>query len=272
MCENKPMIKSKYDTPCKECIFAIYKDITQTSCRLNKIDLFHKHGIHVIEAYDEEKEFYVIRNKRCMWFRNHRWIHAKNNKSTQLNYLNKEIEIQYQAIIFANNVLPNTTSTLLSLLEQDIPPKHITIIRKPDSPILPSTFVDLLEINRDKIPGGYIWRVENIVDVNAPEGSMIDYVIDVKPYHYYSVFRAGFKVPHDTFSTLNKLIIEDLKSITILLPNSTDNGLIVSYPLHKILQGHHDCGIEHKLYNNDVVKVDKSQIQSITEICPNFPK
>ncbi|KKL15383.1 hypothetical protein LCGC14_2506180, partial [marine sediment metagenome] len=39
---------SKFDTPCKNCIFADYKDITQIGCVFNKLELFKQHDIEVI--------------------------------------------------------------------------------------------------------------------------------------------------------------------------------------------------------------------------------
>jgi hypothetical protein len=267
------------DTPCKECIFAIYDGITQTDCKLNKLDLFRHHGTAVLEAYDDEKEFFVILHKKCMWFRPSAWKYANENENIQQAQLDKELKIQYQAIIFADEeispehvtkknpmqIIADVVSTLNSLEKQTIPPKHITIIRKPTCSVKPSEFVSLFDgVN-------YKWRVENIIDPNAPEGSMIDYVLDVKPHPYYAVFRSGFKVPSDTFETLNKHILDHLEPISILLPNNTNNGLIVFYALHKILQGHHDCGIEHKLYNNDVIKVNPIDVKRITDLCPNFP-
>jgi hypothetical protein len=56
-------MKSKHQdqtkTSCKHCTFAIYEGQTQTSCKADRIESFRRHG-NLIEAYDEEKEFYVI--------------------------------------------------------------------------------------------------------------------------------------------------------------------------------------------------------------------
>lgn len=71
-------------TSCKECVFAIYDGNTQTGCKDDRISKFKE---DVIEAYDEEKEFYVI-NRTCTLYRTKNWnngeidlVKAKNESS-----------------------------------------------------------------------------------------------------------------------------------------------------------------------------------------------
>lgn len=52
------------DTSCKNCILAVYDGKTQTGCIANRISKFDS----VIEAYDDDKEFYVI-NRLCNYYR-----------------------------------------------------------------------------------------------------------------------------------------------------------------------------------------------------------
>ena len=46
-------------TNCRDCTFSIYEGQTQTGCEANRIDTFRDQG-YLVEAYDEEKEFYLI--------------------------------------------------------------------------------------------------------------------------------------------------------------------------------------------------------------------
>ena len=76
-------MKSKHpdrqlQTSCKECVFAVYEDdffYTQTGCAANKINEHEAQG-HLIEAYDDEKEFYVI-DCLCTYFRPPAWNQGK---------------------------------------------------------------------------------------------------------------------------------------------------------------------------------------------------
>lgn len=53
-------------TSCKNCTFAIYQDKAQVGCLANRIEKFDPST--VIEAYDDENEFYVI-NRFCNLYR-----------------------------------------------------------------------------------------------------------------------------------------------------------------------------------------------------------
>ena len=114
------------DTPCKNCIFAKYNGITQYGCKLDKLDIFRKHDTYISEAYDEDKEFYVIKNRTCIEFRTTRWKHINEPLWDQKDRLRQENEIRYQAIIIVNDNLQDTLTTLDSLVNQSIPPRYIT--------------------------------------------------------------------------------------------------------------------------------------------------
>ena len=54
----KPLGEFLY-TSCKDCKFAIYNEATQTGCQADQIERFGEENI--VEAYDKDKEFYVIK-------------------------------------------------------------------------------------------------------------------------------------------------------------------------------------------------------------------
>ena len=57
------------DTSCKDCTFAVYKDNTQVSCfDAQRLEAFKSEGV-AQEAYDNDKEFYVI-HRFCNIYRN----------------------------------------------------------------------------------------------------------------------------------------------------------------------------------------------------------
>jgi hypothetical protein len=65
--------QDKVKTSCKECVLAQYNSEgkTQTGCKANRISGFMNNGV-VIEAYDDDKEFYVI-NTLCSYHRPSSW-------------------------------------------------------------------------------------------------------------------------------------------------------------------------------------------------------
>ena len=66
--KSKPSGKM-VETSCKECIFAVYENDTQVGCFANRIEKF-KEAKEIIEAYDDEKEFYVRDFVTCIEIKN----------------------------------------------------------------------------------------------------------------------------------------------------------------------------------------------------------
>lgn len=61
--------ENRLETSCETCYFAIYEAHTQTGCRVGRIEkLLEKRPDSVIEAYGEDKDFYVVQ-EFCTYFR-----------------------------------------------------------------------------------------------------------------------------------------------------------------------------------------------------------
>ena len=77
------------ETSCKNCVFARWKGRRQTGCEANRLSHFTP-----IEAYDEEKEFYVIPTI-CTYYRPPIW----NNGVADVEKAEEECTISVSAII-----------------------------------------------------------------------------------------------------------------------------------------------------------------------------
>ena len=123
--KSKPPDKS-LQTNCKECLFAIYNKDTQTGCMTNRIDMFRNtpRGDVVIEAYDEEKEFYVI-DGLCNYFRQPKW----NDGQPDLEKVQQESQTKFTILIHADEITKETLSSITtSIREIDYPTDKISII------------------------------------------------------------------------------------------------------------------------------------------------
>ena len=85
-----PQDRSK-QTSCKDCTFALYNNITQYGCMANRLEKFKD---SILEAYDQEKEFYVI-NRKCNLFRTNKW----NNGIADVELANTESSISFDLLI-----------------------------------------------------------------------------------------------------------------------------------------------------------------------------
>jgi hypothetical protein len=84
-------------TSCKDCVLAIYDGKTQTSCLANRIEKFEYQ-----EAYDEEKEFFVIK-RFCNYYRNNKEVYTKDG-SIDIDRIRKESKITLDIAILCNHM------------------------------------------------------------------------------------------------------------------------------------------------------------------------
>lgn len=248
----------KVHTSCKKCIFALYKDITQFGCKINKIDMWEGQDIRILEAFDEEKEFYIINKKKCPYKRVPKWG-AKYPKDEHIERVEAEVVLQYHAIVIDNNNLEDINTTLTSLCKQEIKPKKITLIRLYGNNVFPSNIVPLLQST------GIKWQMNNVVDEELSIEEIIDSVIVFCKTPYYSIFFSDLKLPEFT-SNINKMVKEAIPFV-LIKGNSEGSGQFVHTITHKILKGNK----VEKLINKIEEHSNENVIKRINEICPNFP-
>lgn len=95
------------NTSCKNCIFAIYDNNTQTECSQNRLEKFD-----IIEAYDLEKEFYVVKGF-CNYCRPQSW----NNGIADKEKAKRESSITFDIIINCCQMDENYFNQINNLLK-----------------------------------------------------------------------------------------------------------------------------------------------------------
>jgi hypothetical protein len=107
-------------TSCKECVFATYDGKTQIGCLADRIIKFQD---KVIEAYDNDKEFYVI-NSFCNYYRKRSW----NNGVADLNRAKLESGLSFDVFIDCNDMDYDYSSRVIDFINNiDYYPKKINI-------------------------------------------------------------------------------------------------------------------------------------------------
>jgi hypothetical protein len=113
---KSPLLDRSKQTSCKECIFAKYEDKTQIGCVANRIIKFQNLN-NVIEAYDDDKEFYVI-NGFCNYYRNQQW----NDGVANIDRAKKESSLTFDIFINCDDIneeYKNKIKTFLSTINYD---------------------------------------------------------------------------------------------------------------------------------------------------------
>jgi hypothetical protein len=227
------------------------------------LEKFEAKGIKVVDCYDEEKEFCVIPNHKCMYLRPENWKYANEPLLIQKKKMEKEIQIRFQAIIVAGQEENpyGLFHTLDSIYSQELKPVHVAVIRPPGCLLKPSVVVDYLK------PKGIRWKVENILDFDYPKTKWEDLIVDfVKDTHMYSVFNAGTIVPPEFFSTINDKIHNEMLSFSALTPNSEGSGWTIPRSIYVYFMGNKQLSMLTKLEGHEC------PMYPATEVVPNFPR
>ena len=251
---------NKIHTACKDCIFAEYINITQTGCKIGELDKLRNHGIEIVEAYDNDKEFFIINKTKCLYCRGKDWSLANTTLEKQVAHIKKCIQIVYEIIIVANDNIEDLELTIRSALEQTVPPKQITILRKNNCKILPSQLYYLCTTLPIK------WKVENCIRISDDDVELLDIIIPFSQNPMCAMFYAGFKIPETTFEEINYQLHENFLRMTLLMPNSTGNGLVIPSFIHKRYQGSYNSPFIQKLKDDEC-----PYLVPITQVVKNFP-
>lgn len=220
-------------TSCKDCKFSIYSDKTQTGCEFDLLKKYKDAGIAIQECYDEEKEFSVV-NRICMYSRN-------KSSTCSKEQVIEDVKIKYQVIlILKDDNIDDFSSCLDSVINQDIPPQHITVVRKFDVNTKPFKITKLL------FRSGIKWRYEDCQDTEFSQGDLIDSCIDSVVFPYYVVLTGNKKLSRNFSNRLNFMINEKFTKFSYLRGNNID---IVTTIFHKKLGGNAFMPLIEKIKN-----------------------
>lgn len=171
---------SAIHTPCKSCVFAKYDDKTQIDCYLNYIDVYKNNNVEILEAYDNEKEFFVINNKKCIGYRENKWFDKRGMAHSSLDEkIAKYYETNYAhylAVVDLKNMNLSQLNTILAdLATCSIKPQKIIIIRyKNDNKIFGYKTIELAlkEFNI-----GCQWRIQTMLEDNMDYNYILNDII-----------------------------------------------------------------------------------------------
>jgi hypothetical protein len=241
-------------TSCEECVFSVYENNTQISCKLDRIEKFKSKNAEVIEACSDEKEFYVIKSF-CNCYRNAEW---GDNHVDHESCLEKENRIRWNAIIVAgggksesemteknvSSFLKDLEKTCISIKEQSIPPVAVVVSNNSDVPPFDVSHKAHEMFDRT----GIDFFVSNIVEPNFTDLECIDDAFLKCKNGYYSVFKSGHALKPDLFASLNNAINNELEKVALIRGYDGINGLTVQASMHKYLGGNFSMSIEEKIH------------------------
>jgi hypothetical protein len=243
-------------TPCKNCVFASYEDKTQHGCALTYLDIYRKKHIEILEAYDEEKEFYIVNGKKCIGYREPKWFASMNmtnatleDKIIKYNELN---EIDYLAIIdlkaFDKKKLEQT---LKDLNDSIVKPKKIIIFRYLDqqnsADFHYSNIQEIIENNKIS----YAWRMQTILDDSLTQEDVLKSTVGLNSkYRFIYYIKDYSKDVSQIIDKANNIVHKELESFNIL-SNADKTNILFSTAVYRYAKFHD----ENILSNNDNYKI-----------------
>lgn len=225
-------------TSCKSCVFAVYESTTQTECALNYLDLYRKNNIEILEAYDNEKEFYIINTKKCMGYREPKWFDSLGLSNSTLDQkietYNKYNRLDYAMVIDLKDFTKDSLDSILNDISQmDIVPKKIVIIRH----INQDNSEDFQYSNLEKLFAQYNiscpWRVQTILDETlSSEDLLRGAMTTIAKQRFVSYITGYSKDIINLIKTANAKIHEELDQF-VVLSDQTYKAVIFSGAVYR---------------------------------------
>lgn len=222
-------------TPCKQCVFAKYENITQTNCFLNYIDKYRNNNTEILEAYDDEKEFYIINGKKCIGYRENSWFEKKNMSNAtieeKIQEYHSDNHIHYLLVInldkYSYDDFDDLKNQILSLAMH--PSKIIFIRYQNKEPIYP------LEVIQNFIASANLqckWRIQTMVDDSSYDDILHSIINLNKKYRFVFSLQKHYNNIKSIIDMANTIVYDNLDRFTII-SNSSKTALLFSTPSYR---------------------------------------
>lgn len=207
-------------TPCKSCVYAKYEGNSQTDCYLSFIDKYKQSDVEVLEAYDLDKEFYIINNKKCIGYRENSWFvkHNMENSSIEekVNHFKSNNYIKYLLIINlrAFDNVGNLDDLKKALSSLSIHPQKIVFVRYINNTLY--EYQKLLDILNDVKFNGK-WRIQTVLhDDYSFVDTLHDAVNHDKRYRFIlSADSSNLDDLNTIVTKSNSVVYDELKSFLV---------------------------------------------------------
>ena len=188
-------------TSCKNCVLAVYEGDTQTTCLANRIE-----KIDHIEAYDDDKEFYVMQ-RFCNYYRANSEEYIKDGKP-DLNKIKQESFVTFDLFVMCDEIDREYLDSILKLYETigknyDYSKVNIHLLYKNINNEQKSLVKRLKEETRDSLLSYY-------------SNDLFLHSLLLKTTKSYHVIISKENLPQENIlSRINNLVNEEMKKIIV---------------------------------------------------------
>lgn len=240
-------------TSCKNCVFAKYDSKTQTGCALDYLNKHKDNGTEIIDAYDNDLEFYIINQKKCNGYRENSWFVSKGlpeDSSLQskidlfknLNIIGYTLIINFIEIGSTPEDMINLSNSLKTI---SIPPQKTVFIRGPEG-----NETTIYKNINNLLVGANInckWKIQTMVDDSISNENILHNAINENKN---SRFVCALKKSKSNIGSIiakgNTIVHTDLKQFTVLTDTEHSAYLFGTGVYRYSLLEHHKDILEDK--------------------------
>lgn len=233
-------------THCFGCVFQCMETVTQEDgtdfpeqigCLAGRLEKYEDNGAEIEEAYNEEQNYYVIKNKLCSMYRTKDW--AANQKTISIAKWEELAEEEIMGRLVDVVVVPGVGHTednideFLAILDGQtagLPAKVHLMVRHYDG-IVPSKYIKMLS------KWSFKWEFHHITDETMSTGAMINRVGDKCRSFYYAFFATSFPLQTDFTEKLFDRTYRKLKPFSLCKNDHEYSGVIIQSKAHRVVQG-----------------------------------
>ena len=227
-------------TACVDCVFAKFVGNTQSDCELGRIEKFKQNGTKVEEAYNDEKEFFIVKGF-CNGHRNDFWketgtYHRPFYKNpTERVRQENLIRCGFNVLMTKGHSIEDLKKTIDSIVNQEeINPYYIIVSCSAD--VERYEIVNYLQnlLQPKEIKFFFV----SIADGEATADRCLDVSFARAKNGYYAIFSSGDIVPSNFLFKINHALNEEMLRIVALGPEENSiSGLFMNATTYKLLRG-----------------------------------
>lgn len=222
-------------TACKKCVFASYNNNSQTGCSIGYLEKYKNINATILEVYDEEKEFYVINDKKCLCYREDSWFKEKNMENSSLeekiSKIKEENHLHYLMVInlynFNDDELRRITQEISNL---SVKPQKIIFIRYSNNKSFEFKVLSSLlkETNLN-----CKWRIQSMIDDSLNYNEILHNIINMnKNYRFILSIKEPSSNINSLISYTDNRVHDELGSVHIV-SNSDGSIKLFSAPSYR---------------------------------------
>lgn len=243
---------SRVHTSCKDCIFAIYENKTQTGCDFNNRTERYKEKGLLIDAQDDENQFFIVNRKFCLAKRNYQWLKNQDfdHSTTEIlvDAVRDEMSVNYAYIVYfgeaTEEAIEKLHNTIKAVMSSRIAPHQIVVVNNTGgTEVFEHRLVNLLTgmTHGTKTK----WSLKNIVEQCDRSRALLISVKEVN-VRLFLICDAGYEIPKEYISKLDTIVNDELKDFICI----TGPDLLITNPLlYKTIKGDVNESFIEKIYS-----------------------